>query len=99
MFDMHRHGRNALGREAVATTVLPHPPCTFLRKVSEMAGRAKGTLPLGLLDGDVVATPRQQQPCMRLADEQTTILVQEFLETHGAVGRELAGTLAVKQGM
>lgn len=49
-----------------------------------------------LLDGDGVAAPRQQQPRMRLADEQTAVLVQEFLETHGAVGREFAGTLAVK---
>jgi hypothetical protein len=36
---------------------------------------------------------------MRLADEQTTILVEEFLETYGAGGRERASTLAVKQGM
>ncbi len=36
---------------------------------------------------------------MRLADEQTTILVHEFLETYIVVGGEFVGTLEIKQSM
>lgn len=98
MFDMHGHGRDALGREAIATTVLRIRHHFSAHGVGNgRTGQAQ--LPVGLPDEDVVATPRQQQPCMRLADKQTTILVEEFLETYGSRGRELASTLAVEQGM
>ena len=54
---------------------------------------------MGLLDRNFVAAPGEEQPRMRLADEQTASLVQEFLESHAGGGREFAGTLAVKQGV
>jgi hypothetical protein len=36
---------------------------------------------------------------VRLADQQTTILLQKCLETHGVIGREFASILTVEQGI
>jgi hypothetical protein len=97
VLDVHWHTRNELRCVAVAATVVSVCRHSFAYGVGDVRAR-QGELLLLLLDRHLIAASREEQPSMRPADKQTTILIHEVPETESVVGRQLASILAVKKG-